>query len=116
MTAWLSSWLMSWRNGLTMTPSLEDLPRPRTARPLGAIDARGSSQACIEMLSILYYAEKAALDAFERLSDPTIVENCEIFLEAQPMLLADESSHLKDIQEIISLLGGDGIQPRAPGF
>jgi hypothetical protein len=61
---------------------------PKTIKPLDPIVNPG---ACIQMVT--YHAEKAALEAFERLSDPATVENCEIFLRARPMLVADESAH-----------------------
>ena len=68
------------------------------------------------MVSILYHAEKAALEAFERLEDPSIVENCDIFLRARPMLIADESAHIRDMEEIVRLFGGEGIPPAPAGF
>ena len=99
-----------------MTSNEDAIPIPRTARPLGAIDTQANAEACIAMLSILYHAERAAAEAFERLNDPGIVENCELFLQARSMLVADERSHLEDMEEIIRSVGGKSIQPPAPGF
>jgi hypothetical protein len=96
--------------------SEEAIPIPRTARPLVAIDTQVNPQACIDMLSILYHAERAALEAFERLSDPSVVEHCEIFIQACPMLIADEQAHLEDMEVIIRAIGGKNIQPPPPGF
>lgn len=92
------------------------IPVPRTLKPLDPIDPRVNPEACIQMISILYHAEKAALEAFERLNDPSVVENCSIFLEARPMLVADESIHLRDMEEIIREFGGTGVRPPLPGF
>jgi hypothetical protein len=92
------------------------IPVPNTTKPLDPIDPTVNPEACIQMVSILYHAEKAALDAFERLNDPSIVENCEIFLTARPMLVADESAHLRDMEEIIHVFGGNGVRPPLPGF
>jgi len=100
----------------TKRPEDIQIPVPRTLKPLDPIDPTVNPEACIQMISILYHAEKAALDAFERLNDPSIVENCSIFLEARPMLVADESAHLRDMEEIIRVFGGNGVRPPLPGF
>jgi hypothetical protein len=89
---------------------------PRTRKPPDPIDPSVNPEACIQMISILYHAEKAALEAFERLNDPSVVENCAIFLKARPMLVADESAHLRDMEEIIRAFGGNGVRPPLPGF
>jgi len=89
---------------------------PPTSTPLPQINPYTNSKAFIEMVSILYHAEKAALDAFERLTDESVVEDCEVFLRARPMLLADEAAHLRDMENIIRLVGGTGIGPAPVGF
>lgn len=101
---------------MTQLPEDFRIPVPRTVKPLDSIDPSVNPEACIEMVSILYHAERAALEAFERLNDPSTVENCDIFLNARPMLVADESIHLRDMEEIIRLFGGNGVRPPLPGF
>jgi len=92
------------------------IPIPLAARPVAPIDPRANRDACVEMLSILYHAEKAALEAFHHLDDPTVVENCELFLQARVMLIADENAHLRDMEQIVRLIGGSEVGPAPPGF
>src|ERR1700731_513774 len=88
-------------------------PEPALLSP---IDPFKNPKAFSEMVCILYHAERAALEAFGRLTDESIVENCEVFLEARPMLLADEEAHLRDMEQIIRLVGGGAIGPAPAGF
>ena len=92
------------------------IPVPVTVRPLAPIDPEQNRAACIDMLVILYHAERAALEAFERLGDSRVVENSEIILRARPMLMAEEEEHARDCEEMIRTLGGDSIPPAPPGF
>jgi hypothetical protein len=89
---------------------------PTLSRPVPAIDPHQRPRACMDMFAILYHAEKAAMEAFDRLGDPRIVENCQIFIQAQPLLVAQEEAHVRDIEEIIRALGGYEIPAAPPGF
>jgi hypothetical protein len=85
-------------------------------QPAPAINPHQTPRACVQMFAILYHAERAAMEAFDRLADPRIVENCEIFIQARPFLVAEEDAHARDMAEIICSLGGSGIPPVPPGF
>lgn len=62
-------------------------------------------------LSELYHAEAAAMHGFALMTDPKFVQSSEIFKKASTKLVADEQSHLKDIEQMIALLEDGGLLP-----
>src|SRR5579871_6103536 len=90
------------------------LATPRIPTPLPLVDPYRDRLAYIRVLSEIYHAEAAALAWFELLDAPSVVRDAEIFKNAKAMLVRDEASHMKDLEEMIRLLGGDGVLPPCP--
>ncbi len=87
------------------------VPIPKVASPFPAIDPVAHREPFIRILSELFHAEKAALEGFKLLADPSFVREPELFRGARSMLVRDEQLHLDDIEEIIRMLGADGVLP-----
>jgi hypothetical protein len=92
------------------------VPVPQPPPTLKTINPRDRRDACIDMISVLYHAENAALEAFDRLADPSVVGQCETFIRARAMLVSDEAAHAKDMEEIMRSVGGGEVRPAAAGF
>src|SRR5262245_39680774 len=62
----------------SMKPELKaaySLPTPKVASPLPPVDPYRHKKAYHRLLSMLFHAEKAALEGFELLTDPLFVES-----------------------------------------
>ncbi len=83
---------------------------------LPAIDPRRVAPAYIDLLGMIYHAEFAAMDSFDRLIDPEIVIQHDALLRARPMLVSDEKAHLLDLEDLIRSLGADSIPAQPAAF
>lgn len=92
----------------------KDLPTPQVARPISLIDPYRHSGAYIRILSSIYHAEAAALQWFMSLRDPRYVEETDLFARASARLATDEQRHLRDIEDMLRLLGAQGPLPPSP--
>ena len=100
--------------GLRMTPTQAaySLPTPKVASPLPPVDPYRHKKAYHRLLSMLFHAEKAALEGFELLNDPLFVEHHPLFAKAAAKLVADEEKHLADIEELLVRLdAGPLLEP-----
>jgi hypothetical protein len=93
-----------------------EIPIPVPIRPVPPVNPHHTREAFVGVLAILYHAERAAMEAFGRLGDPNVVEKCEIFISVQPLLMADEERHVRDMEALIATLGVSGIPPAPKGF
>lgn len=97
-----------------MKPKLEaaySLPTPKVASPLPPVDPYRHKKAYHRLLSMLFHAEKAALEGFELLTDPLFVEHHPLFAKAAAKLVADEEKHLADIEELLERLDAGPLLP-----
>jgi len=93
-----------------------ELPTPRVARPLPAVDPYRNREAYARVLSALYHAESAALEGFTLLEDPAYVESSELFAKACGRLVADETKHLQDIQGLVRKLVNHDVEAPTPAM
>lgn len=97
---------------LRMTPQAAySLPTPKVASPLPPVDPYRHKKAYHRLLSMLFHAEKAALEGFELLTDPLFVEHHPLFAKAAAKLVADEEKHLADIEELLVRLDAGPLLP-----
>jgi hypothetical protein len=92
------------------------LPDLSTVAPLPTIDPKNVAPAYVDLLGMIYHAEFAAMDTFDRLIDPEIVIRHDALLRARPILVADEKSHLLDLEDLIRSLGADAVPPQPEEF
>jgi hypothetical protein len=78
------------------------------------VDPYRNPAAYIRILSEIYHAERVALEWFSKLDDPLFIEQTQAYGGARKMLVRDEAAHMKDLEELVRSLGGDGIAPPDP--
>jgi hypothetical protein len=90
------------------------LPVPAPTTLNVQIDPHQNPRAYAQVVAEIFYAEQAALQMFERLDDPAVVIQSEMFRGAKKMLVQDEKKHMVDLEQIASWLGFPKMPPASP--